>query len=68
MAGNAEVMNEYKRYFINAVVIVPITFAATWFTTEILIKKFFQKNKRWQFWLGLLLSMVFFTIIRRPFH
>jgi two-component system LytT family sensor kinase len=66
--GNAAVLNEYQRYFINALVIVPITFIATWFTTEILIKNFFQKNKQWQFWIGLILSMVFFTIVRRSFN
>ena len=65
---NAAVYNEYKRYLINAAVIVPITLAATMFTVHVLIRQFFLKNKKALFWIGLILSMFFFTLIRRAFN
>ena len=66
--GNAAIANEYHRYLINAVVIVPITFAATMFTVHILIRKFFLKGRKDLFWIGLILSMVFFILVRRAFN
>lgn len=66
--GNAAVNNEYKRYLINAAVIVPITFGATWFTVHVLVKHYFLKGKKASFWIGFIASVVVFTIIRRAFN
>lgn len=65
--GNAAVTCEYDRYLVNAAVIVPITLAAT-LTVQLLIKRYFLKKKRALFWLGLIASVIVFTIIRRTFN
>ena len=44
--GQASVADEYRRYFINALVIVPIAGLATWYTTQVLIKKYLLKKRR----------------------
>lgn len=66
--GNAAISNEYERYLINASVIVPITFAATWFTVQVLIKQYYVKRKKTIFWIGLMLSAIAFVLIRRSFN
>lgn len=66
--GNASIGNEYRRYLLNASVIVPITFAATMFTIHVLIRKFFLKNKKALFWTGLAASVIVFTLARRAFN
>ncbi|WP_298733874.1 histidine kinase [uncultured Chitinophaga sp.] len=66
--GNAAVGSEYKRYAINAAVIVPITFGATWFTVHVLIERFFLKGKRTTFWILFGVSAVVFTLMRRAFN
>jgi two-component system LytT family sensor kinase len=66
--GQASIANEYHRYLLNALVIVPITGLATWFTTQILIKKYFLKRRNTAFWLGFIVSAVIFTLIRRGFN
>ncbi len=65
---NAYWMSEYERYFFNALIIVPITFTATLFTTEVLIKRLLRKDKVWQFWLVLILSIIFFGVTRRAYN
>lgn len=65
--ANAAVENEYRRYFINSLVIVPITWLSAIFTVHILFKKFFNKNKK-IFWTGLILSIFIFSIARRAFN
>src|ERR1044072_2974624 len=66
--GQASIANEYHRYLVNALVIVPITGLATLFTTEGLIKKYFLKRKITAFWVGFGVSAVAFTLIRRAFN
>lgn len=66
--GNAAVGSEYKRYAINAAVIVPITFCATWFTVHVLIERFFLKGKRAAFWMLFAVSAMIFTLMRRAFN
>lgn len=66
--GNAAVGSEYKRYAINAAVIVPITFCATWFTVHVLIERFFLKGKRTTFWILFAVSAIVFTLMRRAFN
>jgi sensor histidine kinase YesM len=66
--GNASVGSEYRRYAINAAVIVPISFCATWFTVHVLIERFFLKGKRTAFWVLLAVSAICFTLARRTFN
>lgn len=66
--GNASVGSEYRRYAINAAVIVPVSFCATWFTVHVLIERFFLKGKRTAFWMLFIASAIFFTLIRRTFN
>lgn len=66
--GNASIENEYKRYLINAAVIVPITFCATWVTVDVLIKRLFLKGKKTTFWILFAISVLFFTLLRRSFN
>ncbi|TWI88606.1 histidine kinase [Chitinophaga japonensis] len=66
--GNAAVGSEYRRYAINAAVIVPITFGATWFTVNVLIARYFLKGKRKIFWLLFAFSAIVFTLARRAFN
>ena len=66
--GQAAIACEYYRYWINACVIVPITLVATWFTIQILIKKYFLKKRITQFWIGFIVSAIVFTFLRRAFN
>ncbi len=65
--ANASVNNEYKRYLINAAVIVPIDIAATW-VTMILIRRYYAKGKRLVFWAGFISSLLFFVFTKRAFN
>lgn len=58
----------YNIHLLGAAGIVPITFLATMFTVHILIRKFFQQNKKTFFWLGLIVSVCAFALIRRAFN
>ena len=66
--GNAAVGSEYKRYAINAAVIVPISFCATWVTVHVLIEQFFLKGKRTTFWILFAGTAIVFTLMRRAFN
>jgi two-component system, LytTR family, sensor kinase len=66
--GNAAVADEYCRYLVNASVIVPTTLAASLFTVHVLVKKLYMRDKKQLFWIGLILSMFVFVMIRRSFN
>ena len=66
--GQASIANEYHRYLVNACVIVPIAGLATWFTTQVLIKKYLLKKRYTAFRVGFIVSVVIFTLIRRGFN
>lgn len=66
--GVASVSGEYYRYLINASVIVPIAGLATWFTTQVLIKRYFLRKRKTAFWIGFIAGVVVFTLIRRSFN
>jgi two-component system, LytTR family, sensor kinase len=66
--SQATIACEYERFLINAAVIVPITFVATWFTIHVLIKQFFLKKRLVEFWVGFVLSAILFTVLRRAFN
>lgn len=64
----ASVYSEYQRYLINAGVIVPITAAASFFTVHFLFKRLYQEGRQREFWIGLIVSMIAFVLIRRSFN
>ena len=66
--GQASVANEYRRYLINALVIVPIAGLATWYTTQVLIKQYLLKKRTTAFRIGFIVSVILFTLIRRAFN
>jgi two-component system, LytTR family, sensor kinase len=66
--ANAAFANEYRRYLINASVIVPITLCATLFTIHVLVKHYLLKGRKTTFWIGFITSMIFFVMIRRSFN
>lgn len=66
--GSASISDEYRRYFINAIVIVPIAGLATWFTTQVLIKQYLLKKRLVAFRIGFIVSVIVFTLIRRAFN
>lgn len=66
--GNAAVGSEYRRYAINAAVIVPISFCATWVTVHVLIEQFFLKGKRTTFWILFAATAIVFILLRRAFN
>ena len=66
--GSASIADEYRRYFINALVIVPIAGLATWYTTQVLIKQYLLKKRIIAFRIGFIVSVIVFTLIRRSFN
>lgn len=66
--ANASVNEEYERYLINAMVIVPHTCLASLFTVDVLFKKYYLKNQKKTFWIGLIVSVIIFVVLRRTFN
>lgn len=66
--GNAAINCEWTRFLINASVIVPITFGATFVCIHVLVKNFFLKGKRTTFWIWFGISVLFFIALRRAFN
>lgn len=66
--GQAAINCEWTRYLINASVIVPITFGATYVTMHVLVKNYFLKGKKTTFWIWFILSVLFFVMLRRCFN
>lgn len=66
--GNAAINNEYRRFLINASVIVPITLGATLVTVHVLIKRYFLQGKKTTFWIAFGITAIVFTLLRRSFN
>lgn len=66
--ANASVGDEYHRYFINAIVIVPLTFLASVVTVHVLFRNYYLKQRLVFFWAGIIITMVIFTVVRRTFN
>jgi two-component system, LytTR family, sensor kinase len=66
--GQASIADEYRRYFFNALVIVPIAGLATWYTTQVLIKQYLLKKRQTAFRVAFIISAVVFTLIRRGYN
>ena len=65
---NGSYEDDYRRYFFNALVIVPIAFAASLVTVHVLIEKFYLKNKKKIFWIGFIISVFLFIVIRHAYN
>lgn len=59
--------DEYLRYFINACIMVPSAFLASWLTVNIFFEKYYLRNKMTQFWTGQILMTVVVVLARRAF-
>jgi two-component system LytT family sensor kinase len=66
--ANAAYDGEYKQHLIAAALYTPLLFAATIFTIHVLIKQYYLKGQKAQFWIGLILSMLAFGIARRALN
>ncbi|MCW5920855.1 MAG: histidine kinase [Saprospiraceae bacterium] len=66
--GHATIEDEYWRYWVNALVIVPLAFAAAMFTVHFLLKRYFLKGKKRAFWWGFAGCVAVFALIRRTFN
>ncbi|WP_276484092.1 sensor histidine kinase [Paraflavitalea pollutisoli] len=66
--GLAALSGQYRLYFLNACMALPLSFLVAWITVHVLIKKFYLPGKHWQFWvLQISLSLVL-LLIRRHFN
>lgn len=66
--GNASVGSEYTRYFINAMVIVPLTCITSLFTVHYLVRHYYLREHKTMFWILFVLSAIIFTLVRRTFN
>jgi hypothetical protein len=66
--SNAALASEYYRYFINALVIVPISMLASWVVVHLLIQKLYLRERRRLFWAAVVISFFLFALIRRSFN
>ncbi|NII23462.1 histidine kinase [Pseudoflavitalea sp. X16] len=66
--ANAAYDGEYKQHLIAAALYTPLLFAATIFTIHVLIKQYYFKGQKAQFWIGLIISMLAFGIARRALN
>ncbi|MFN4313729.1 MAG: sensor histidine kinase [Chitinophagaceae bacterium] len=66
--SNAAFASEYCRYFLNAMVIVPISMLAAWLTVHILIPKLYERDRKRSFMLAIIFNFIFFAVLRRSFN
>lgn len=63
--ANSAYDSQYKQHLAAAILYTPIIFAATMFTIFVLIRKYYLTGQKKKFWIGLILSMLAFGLIRR---
>lgn len=63
--ANAAYDGQYELHLVSAALYTPILFAATMCTIYVLIKQYYLKGQKGKFWVGLVVSMLAFGIIRR---
>lgn len=66
--GNAAVDDEYYRYFVNACVIVPLTFATAMVTVHVLVKRLYLEDRKTGFWIYFSLVLVLVVLTKRTFN
>ncbi|WP_350284773.1 histidine kinase [uncultured Croceitalea sp.] len=65
--GRASIGDEYYRYLITALALVPLTFLASILTMHVLVKNYFLKGKKSEFWIYFAISVCVFALLRRSF-
>lgn len=63
--ANAAYDNQYLMHLKSAALYTPLIFAATMFTVFVLIKQYFLRSLKKEFWVGLVLSMLVFGLMKR---
>lgn len=65
--GQGSLDDEYRRYFINACMVIPTAVLASYLSVHWLAGKYYFTNKR-VFWLGQILVAIAFVLFRRTFN
>ncbi|WP_276485055.1 sensor histidine kinase [Paraflavitalea pollutisoli] len=66
--ANAAYDSNYKFHLIQSTLLLPLLIGATLFTIFVLIKQFYSKGKKVEFYIGLVSSILFFGIARRAIN
>lgn len=63
--GLAALSGDYRLYFINACMALPLSFIISWLTVHVFIKKYYHKGKKLQFWVLQITVSLVLLLIRR---
>jgi two-component system, LytTR family, sensor kinase len=66
--GLAALSGEYRMYFLNACLALPLAFIVSWLTVHILIKRYYNKGEKLTFWILQLTISLILLLIRRNFN
>lgn len=66
--GLAALSGEFRKYFINACMALPLALAVSYITVHILLKKYYNTWPRWQFWTVQFLATVSLLLVRRTIN
>lgn len=66
--ANAAYDSKYESHLVQTTLLLPLLIGATLFTIFVLIRQFYVKGKKTEFWIGLVTSMLFFGIARRAIN
>lgn len=66
--GLAALSGEYRMYFLNACLALPVSFIVAWITVHVLIKRYYHKGSKWQFWILQIALSLTLLLIRRHFN
>ena len=66
--GLAALSGEYSSYFINACMAFPLAFIVSYLTVHVFIKKYYNKNKKLQFWIVQISVSLVLLLCRRFFN
>src|SRR3954463_13276268 len=63
--GLAALSGEYRLYFVNACMALPLSFIISYLTVHVFIKKYYNKGQRLQFWFFQITVTLVLLLIRR---
>jgi two-component system LytT family sensor kinase len=63
--GLAALSGDYRSYFINACVALPLAFVTSYFTVHILLKKYYDRWAKWKFWFFQIVISILLLIVKR---
>lgn len=63
--GLAALSGNYGSYFINACLALPVSFAVSYITIHVLVKRYYDSWPAWKFWLIQVLVTLVFLLVRR---